>query len=79
MRISVYSLMDVKARAFQNLILLQNDEMCVRAMQSPPQGDVAKWPSDFQMYHVGFFDDDNGVISPVSPRLIASFGDYHKG
>lgn len=77
MKMRVYSILDVKARAFGQLLVFNNDEMARRAMSSPPPADseVAKWPGDFHMFYVGSFDTDNGVLVGEVPTLLATFGE----
>jgi len=74
----VYSVLDVKARAFGALLFFVNDDMCRRgmfeAMQSP--SDFTKWPSDFVMYRVGAFETDDGMLTGILPQVIASFDEF---
>lgn len=77
MIMGVYSVLDIKARSYGQLLVFGNDEMAKRAMSAPLPADneMAKWPSDFVMYRVGTFETDNGVLSPLVPEVIASFAE----
>lgn len=47
-------------------------EFCAFLSQVDSKSDVYHVPAnDFRLWHVGTFDLDSGVISPISPELVA--------
>lgn len=47
-------------------------EFCTFLAQVDSDSDVFHVPAtDFQLWHVGTFDLDSGIISPISPELVA--------
>lgn len=63
---SVYSIRDDAADYFIPPFVAQNDAMAKRMFISS-LGD--SWPhrSDFHLFWIGEFDDDNGTIRPIDP------------
>jgi hypothetical protein len=33
--------------------------------------DMARHPDDFELYAIGTFDDSNGIVTTIEPRLVA--------
>jgi len=67
-------LRDVKAGIYLKPIVVSSTVEIVRSLtiainsdqaQLPP--DVAKFPGDFELYHVGSFDERSGVLTVVNP------------
>lgn len=76
----VYSVLDRKAREFGNLVLAKTEDHVKRALAEGLSGradsTMALYGQDFDLYHVGDFDEDNGVIVPQNPpRLVGIVGD----
>lgn len=65
----IYTIRDQVAQFFIAPYLAQNDGVAKR-MFIGSLGD--SWPhrSDFQLYRVGSFDPDTGLLSPESPSLV---------
>lgn len=67
MKLSIYTLYDIKAKAFGVPFFMSNDEVAERAflnLQNEPNSQVSKNPEDFHMYKIGEFDDNTGNIFP---------------
>jgi len=81
-------LRDVKAGIYLKPIVVASPVEIVRSLtieinsdkpNLPP--DVAKFPGDFELFHVGSFDDRSGVLTAVNPPQfvvsIASLREVH--
>lgn len=70
MKMFVYSVRDVKS-TFMSPVLSGNDAQAMRSfragMRSVPDFEVA--PSDFELYRIGDFDSESGLIAPCSPPV----------
>lgn len=76
----IYCLLDTKLREFGQLVLERNEFVVQRALldgiKAQPEAMLAKHPEDFQLYCVGEFDPENGVIKRMdAPRLVANVAD----
>ena len=81
MVISVYCVRD-SLLGFGMPILRDNDAVASRAFDYDLNIDgspMASHPQDFQLYRIGFFDTDTGIIDSESPVLVASAIDFIKG
>lgn len=67
---NVYAVRDVKS-TFMSPVLGSNDAQAMRAfragMRSVPEFDVA--PADFELYRIGEFDSDSGLLTPSVPPV----------
>lgn len=77
MKLPLYSIRDTKAGSFQSPTVSSNDVTIARAFAETVMNKrdpiIAFSPSDFDLYCVGEFDLETGLISPVSPvRLICN-------
>lgn len=74
---NVYSLLDRKLRQYGALALERNDFGIQRGIadgvRQQPDAMLARHPEDFDLYQVGEFDDESGVVVPVTPpRLVVN-------
>lgn len=74
--LKIFSVRDVKADAYGNLICCPTAGLATRAFAdacASPQSPMAQYPSDYSMYELGSFDPSSGVVVglPV-PKFIAS-------
>ncbi|AXL15210.1 nonstructural protein [Microviridae sp.] len=64
---NLYSIYDQKTRVFDQPFLAENDataqRMFERIQQSVPL--MKEHPSDFDLYYVGQFDSEDGLIKPT--------------
>ena len=69
MRYNVYSLRDKVSNQFRDLTLNLSDDVAKRdlgyAVNNNPQ--LQYMSKDLELYHVGEFDGDKGIMIPVSP------------
>lgn len=64
----VYSIYDSKAGAFHQPFFSVNDQTAARACAAALDDSgtqLAKFPEDFTLYKVGFFDDAKGQLVPL--------------
>lgn len=69
----IYSVMDSKAGAFAPPFFLANDTVALRSMaaaRNDPNSLMSQFRSDFQLFHIGSFDDELGVVTPSPARLL---------
>lgn len=66
MKISFYSLKDAKV-GFTSIFPMANDEVAknslVNTFVNDPRSPISQTPHDFELYHIGKFDDVSGDFS----------------
>jgi len=74
MKSNLYSVYDVKVCFFFPPFAKTNDYDALRAyhhLKSQSGSDFSRFPKDYQLYHIGEFNDEIGLVSgQVPPRLI---------
>lgn len=77
--LKIYSIKDVKA-GFMNPIYLQNDEIAIRsikkAVNDVQPNAVNDFPEDKELWYLGTFDEDTGLISAVQPKFLVRVIDF---
>lgn len=71
---NVYTIFDSKAQCYNNPFYMINDAIALRTVQGMKDGDsdIARNPQDFTLWHMGSYDDSNGVFELRStPKVIA--------
>ena len=68
MKIELYSVKDVKANRFTGVVMFPSEAVAIRAFTTAVnQGDsgtlLKEYPEDAQIFRVGTFDDESGVIT----------------
>lgn len=71
MKLNVYSVFDVKAKVFGSPFYAQCHEIAIRncaaaVRESDQSSMLSKFPEDFTLYFVGTWDDELGVLFPLS-------------
>lgn len=80
MQYGLFSVYDLQAQNFSAPFTSVTVETAVRdfgraVMQT--KGSMDKFPEDYQLFHVGHFRSDTGVVYPMAqPALIAKGVDY---
>jgi len=75
---------DTAARVFGTPFFVQAAAQAIRSLRDEvnskdSQSDVNRHPSDFELYEIGVFNDDNGAIIPhEAPVLIARAKDLQE-
>lgn len=74
MELRAYSIRDIKAGAYNPPFFKHTDGEAQRDMTTAvndPKTQVNMYPEDFQLFHVGKYDDQTGVFTPLdTPRHI---------
>lgn len=74
-KLSAFSIRDEKALVFGPPFYNVNRGVAMRQVAEAVKGDasstMAKYPDDFTLFHVGFWDDTQGVFesSPIPERV----------
>lgn len=76
MKQKVYAIVDKKVNAFNSPIVTANDDVMKRMVHDTiMQGDslLAKYPSDFDLYDLGEFDNESGKFTNNDiPKLLCN-------
>jgi hypothetical protein len=70
MKLSMYSIFDNKSQAFLQPFFQHNHAVAIRSVTqavNDKSTDFSKWPSDFNLFCIGSFEDSNGDVVSVSP------------
>lgn len=71
----LYSIYDVKAKAYGSPFLAINSDLAVRCfmdlLRSPGESAWSSYPQDFALYHIGTFDNGTARLDSSQPQLIA--------
>lgn len=81
MKMQMYAVKDSKAGIFHPPLFAHNAPHALRMCSSVldnEESQFAKWPADFQIYHIGSFDDQSGDIEPIAPQMICGFIDLYQ-
>lgn len=68
MKTHIYSLRDVKAGYYMNMVLLRNDvdaERFFLAILEDQRSPIAKFPKDYAIFWIGTFDNESGEVIPL--------------
>lgn len=70
MLINLYTIKDLKTKAFGKIFMFQNDEIAARQFHVALITDdtMSQFPDDYVLYAIGVYDDDSGVITANSPE-----------
>jgi hypothetical protein len=78
-RVSIFSIHDSKLGSFLQPFFSANKATAIRSVvQTLKDGDTnfSKFPSDFNLYFLGFFDDDSGSFESVIPENMGLLSQY---
>lgn len=72
---NIYGVKDVAVNAFHMPMFFQSDKACVRALgdavNTPKEDNIYyKHPEHFDLYKIGVFDEETGVIAGHAPEFI---------
>lgn len=75
--VKMYCVRDVKVGGFNNPFCFVNDAVAVRSFEAlvnePSQESmISKYPGDYDLYCVGIFDQDTGLMSSMQPEHVIS-------
>ncbi len=81
MKMSVFSVLDAKTRAFMMPFYSHTIASALRTFSDAtkdPASLMHQHPSDFQLWLIGEFDDQTGEITPQIPQSLGSAVDHVK-
>lgn len=79
MILKVFSVRDEKTRTYMRPIFDAHTASALRSWSeivNEPSSPMCKFPSDFSLYEVGQFDDEQGQLIPIVPHLVATALEY---
>lgn len=68
MKVLIFAIRDVKAAAYLRPFFSQNHQVAMRDCTSAcrnPESPFVKFPTDFELYQLGEFDDESGLITTL--------------
>lgn len=77
----IVAVRDVKMSQFNNPMAVPSLGVAQRSFQDEvnrvdPNNTVNKYPADFALYHIGFYDTDKGILEPFPvPDLVVQASD----
>lgn len=76
----IFSILDVKAKAYLQPVFFANRDVAIRSCQSmlkSKDNQFVEYPEDYSLYELGEFDSMTGVIIAHSvPLLVGQLVDY---
>lgn len=73
MRVNCYSIFDLKSLTYGTPFFSLNESVARRDfgdLTREPSSTVFRHPEDFRLFHIGFFDLDNGDFDSVIPNFV---------
>ncbi|AXH75519.1 MAG: nonstructural protein [Microviridae sp.] len=70
----MFTVYDSKAQAFGNPFFMENKSTAIRAFTfaaNDKNSDIGRYPSDFQLYYLGQFNDEDASLTIINPAAIA--------
>lgn len=84
MRLFVMAIKDTASQTFATPFFPPAEQVAIRSVgdlvNAPDRGNqIANHPEDYELYELGFFDDNTGlIVSNAEPRLVARCKDLLK-
>jgi len=72
MKSNVYAVFDTKSGAFASPFVMPTHAMAIRGFADhckDPNSMAGKHPLDFALFHIGEYEDSNGVLAPQVPPV----------
>lgn len=72
--LNIYTILDAKAKSYAPPFLMHNDPMAIRAFSNyvnDPGSRIGENPEDYNLYAIGYFDDQSADITPCEPTMVA--------
>lgn len=73
MKMQIFSIYDMVAKVFSQPIFAANKEVMARNVAIWLQDEksyISQSPSDYSLYHIGEYDDENALLVPVLPSVV---------
>lgn len=74
--LNVYTVQDLAGVFYHRPFFTQNDATARRlcsAMANDPNSECYRSPSDFNLLHIGYWDDESGALDPCTPAHVCNF------
>lgn len=68
----IFSVFDKKVGAYKRPFISDNEVEATRGLQTAmrdPEIQISLFPEDFDLYEMGIFNDNSGLIEPIIPPL----------
>lgn len=81
MKLNIYAIRDLKIDAFSQPYYSHTHGSALRAFTdhvNDPQSMPNKHPEDYELWHLGDFDDQSGQLNQDKPTRIGSANEYRK-
>ena len=81
MKLNIYSIRDSKISAYSQPFYSHTNGSALRAFADHVNDKTSapnKHPEDYELFHLGTFDDETGEITSVKPNFIGAANEYHK-
>lgn len=79
MKLEIFSMRDVKAGSFGAPMHFVNRAVAIRSLSEAvknPESTLSKFPEDYQLFHVGDFDQNSGVVEALdAPNFVINVSD----
>ena len=77
MKLLIAAVRDAKSESFARPLFVQTKGIAIRSFEDEvnrvdESNMLNKYPEDFQLYSLGYYDDTTGTITPEAPMLIVS-------
>jgi len=70
MKTTVFAVRDTKSESFGTPFFMPNRAMALRAfndLAQDPKTTINKHPTDYVLFEIGYFEDENAEITPLKP------------
>lgn len=82
MKKGIFTVYDMKANAYGNPFFMVNDKVAMRAFEQAANDattEIFKFPSDFNLTQLGWFDDFDGSFETFNQPQILAWASQFKG
>ena len=81
MKTSAYSIYDVKEKKYNFPMFVSNELVAIRNIQAAmqPGSMLMMFPNDYELYYIGEYDDETGLIAPCEPKYVGRCLDFKAG
>ena len=81
MKLSIYTIHDVKAQNYGKPFYAFNDDVARRSFEQEvnnPESTLNRAPEDYTLFCIGSFDDSTGLIDEQVPHSLGSALEYYQ-
>lgn len=73
MILNVYAIFDKAVKSYSQPVFTQNDILIKRIVTQvlqDPQTDIAKYPDQYTVYHIGVYDNETGQLVDIENNIV---------